>query len=114
MKQLEFFEGREARDAGMAKAAEHAEVVVPGWNDLAFDQFKEFLSNHPGEFMGEDFRAYCAMVDFPLPPHARAFGGVILRAVKAGIISRTGYGKVRNVKAHCANAAIWRAVRRAS
>jgi hypothetical protein len=39
---------------------------------------------------------------------------MIMRAVKAGLIQQSGTGKVKNIKAHRANAAIWRPVKKAS
>jgi hypothetical protein len=112
--QLNIFDGRQARDEGINKASDHAEAVNPGWNDQAFTMLKQFISVYPGEFMGEDFRAYCAMVDFPLPPHARAFGGVIHKAAKSGLIKKIRIAPVKNVKAHCAFASVWQAVKKAS
>jgi hypothetical protein len=112
MRQMEIFEAREARDQGIAAAADHAEQVNPGWNDQAYDFLKKFIDIRQGPFMAEEVRSYAALIDFPLPPHARAWGGIILRAVKAGLIQQDGTGKVTNVKAHRANAAIWRAIRK--
>jgi hypothetical protein len=113
-KQLNIFEAREARDQGINRAVMHADETIPDWSSKAYGLLLQFLSIHVGPFMTEEVRTYAAQIDFPLPPHARAWGGVMLRAVKAGIIQQAGTAKVKNVKAHCANAAIWRQVKKAS
>ncbi len=105
---LKIVTGKDTRDAGIKKAVEHADEAVPGWSEKGYQLLLVFLSKHNGPFMAEEVRSYAALIDFPLPPHARAWGGVIARAAKAGIITRVGYSKVKNVKAHCANAAVWK------
>ena len=101
--------GAELRDRGMKKAIDHAEQETPNWGDLAFDQLKEFTSMFPDlEFMAEDFREYAVLRDLPIPPHNRAFGSVMARAARAGLIVKVRYGQVQNPKAHRANAAVWR------
>lgn len=99
--------GRENRDSGMQTAISHADAVSPEWSVRAYSLLQRYLKDYPGEFMAEDFRSFCAQVDFELPPHARAFGGVISRAAKAGLIRKVRIGQVKNVKAHCALASVW-------
>lgn len=101
------FTGEQLKRAGMALAQEHADAVTPGWSELAY-QFlvNQFLPLHK-RFMAEDVRSYAAQVDFTLPPHARAWGGVIAKAAKEYLIIKTSIRPVKNPKAHCANAALW-------
>lgn len=99
--------GRENRDSGMQTAVNHADAISPGWSVRAYSLLQRYLKDYHGEFMAEDFRSFCAQVDFDLPPHARAFGGVINRAAKAGLIRKVRIDQVKNTKAHCANAAVW-------
>jgi hypothetical protein len=101
-----------AKNDGIQRATDHAEAVSPGWNEQCYQLLLKFLSNHAGPFMAEDFRAYCALLDFDLPPSARAFGGVIVRARIAGIIEKVGYRNVRNVKAHATPATLWQATKK--
>lgn len=112
--QLDIFRAREAKNDGIQQAIDHANYLMPNWSNDAYSLLIKFLSVHVGTFMAEEVRSYAAMIDFPLPPHARAWGGVMQRAAKEGLIQRVGYGKVKNVKAHQANAAIWRQVKKAS
>jgi hypothetical protein len=108
-KQIDLFEARELRDKGIEKAMSHANEVIPDWSEKAYQLLREFLSRHSGPFMTEEVRSYAALVDFPLPPHARAWGSVIVRAVKQGLIQSQGYAKVKNPKAHRTPAALWTA-----
>lgn len=108
--ELNIIKGREGRDEGMERAKVHAEKVNPGWNEKAYERLLEFLKSHHGEFMCEDLRAHFAMNDYELPPHNRAFGGIMMRAAKSGIIKKVDCRSVSNPKAHAANAAVWRKV----
>jgi hypothetical protein len=77
-----------------------------GWTKEAFRLLKEFIP-HQKQFMCEEFRDYCHSKGLTLPSSNRAFGGIILKAMREGLIRRIGYGKVKNPKAHAANAAVW-------
>lgn len=100
--------GAQLRDEGIARAEKHAEKVDPEWAAKAYKFFTEiFLRDHNGPFMAEQVRSAAAYLDFPLPPNARAWGGVFLKARTAGIIKSLGTKPVRNPKAHRANAALW-------
>lgn len=106
--QLKFLTGEELRDAGIEQAINHANEVTPDWSDMAFEKLKEYIKAFPGEFMAENFRSEMALQDFPLPPSARAWGGVIRRAAIAGLIVRVRHQQVSNKKAHCCFASVWR------
>ncbi len=108
---LDINQGRRLRDMGIEKAVLHAEQQEPQWADKAFDLLKQFLNGQHNPFMAEDLRSYAALIDFPLPPCARAWGGVMARAAKAGLIERIGIQQVRNKKAHCANASLWHRIK---
>ena len=89
---------------GMNQALEHAEEVYENWGDHAF----EMLKRYPGEqFMAEDVREWAESMGFPSAPSNRAWGGVIARARRAGIIRRIGYRAVNNPKAHRTPATLW-------
>ena len=106
---LDIKQARKLRDGGVEKAEEHAEREWTDWKEKAYEFLKYFLDNHNGPFMAEEVRSLAAYQDFPLPPSARAWGGIIIRAAKEGLIVRMGIQKVKNKKAHCANAAVWMA-----
>ena len=98
--------GAELRDIGIKKAVDHAEVKNENWSDVAYDFLKKYITGKR-EFMAEDFR-YAAEGIVPEPPSLRAYGGIISRAAKDGLIFRIGYSQVKNPRAHMANAAVWR------
>jgi len=107
---LDIKQARAERDNGIKRAADHADRVSDGWSDRAYQFLLKFLGNHNGPFMAEEVRSAAALMDFELPPSARAWGSVVLKAAKAGIIERIGIQKVKNKNAHCANATVWRQV----
>lgn len=83
---------------------EHIETTA--WTKDAFKLLKEFIPKQK-QFMCEEFRDYCVVQGLSMPTNSRAFGGIILRGMREGLIRRVGYGKVKNPKAHAANAAVW-------
>lgn len=105
--QLDILSSIAERDAGIQTAITHADAVTPDWSSMAYEELKRFLKITPGEFMGENFRSHCAQIDFPLPPHARAFGGIIVKAYKSGLIRRVRFDQVSNKKAHACFASVW-------
>lgn len=107
-KQLNIFEATAARDAGMQTAIEHAEAVHEVWSDKAYAFLLSYARNCKQPFMVEDVRA-ASMENVPEPPSKRAWGGIVAKAAKAGIIQHAGYAQVKNIKAHCTPAAVWKA-----
>lgn len=105
--------GRELRDIGMRIATESAEKKNPGWGDKCFELLKKYLMTTPAPtFQAESFRIWAHEDQRLEYPHSgRAYGGVITRAAKAGLIVKDGIGPVSNPRAHCANASIWKIVR---
>lgn len=106
--QLDMFASAQARNEGMAIASDHAEACYNGWNDVAYNFLVSFLSTR-STFMTEDVREASDGI-VPNPPSNRAWGSVVVRAAKNGLIERIGYGEVSNKKAHCTPASIWRTV----
>lgn len=101
-------EARRLKNEGIDRAVTKADKDNPGWSDRAYEFFvNKFLLNHNGPFMGEDFRSYCALMDFPLPANNRAFGAVFVRAKSRGIIKSVGKQPTRAKKSHQANAELW-------
>ena len=83
---------RRERDAGMAQATDHADDVVPEWQDMAFDFLVAFAKRHPF-FISEDVSYASKGAGFPQPPTDRAWGSVYRRAAKAGLIVQHGIGR---------------------
>jgi hypothetical protein len=97
--------GKRYADDGAKRAIDHAEIESPSWADKAGDFLIQYIK-HGKEFMVEDLRL-ASRGTIPEPPSLRAWGGVIKRAAKAGLIYRTGTKSVKNVNAHAAFASTW-------
>lgn len=108
MSQLELnFSGEQLRDEGIKSATINANQVIDKWSERAYATLLKILPSDIN-FMTEDIRAWSLNVGLPEPPSLRAWGGLILRASKNGLIEKIGHGKVSNAKAHHCFAAIWR------
>lgn len=108
MNQLTFLDesGVVLRDLGIKRAADHTESIHPGWQRLALGYVREYACRHK-QFLGEDVRLYAEKHGLPEPSHKRAWGAVMLAAVRAGVIERIGTAPVKNATAHRAFASVW-------
>ncbi len=106
--QLNIEFSKKARDKGIERAVAHADKEVDSWSHDAYEAFKNWLAaKEQGEtFLIEDFREAVAQT-LEDPPSRRAFGFLPLKAAKDGLITKAGYGKVKNVKAHLTPASLW-------
>ena len=104
------FTGPGLRDAGIRLAHESTESHSPGWSDRALDFVRQYAQTHV-EFLGEDVRTYAEACGFEEPKSKRAWGGVMLAAARQGIVVFVRKVSVKNPKAHCANASLWRSKR---
>lgn len=99
-----FDQARARRDLGMQRAADHASRVEPEWIDRAFTFLSDFARTH-GEFLSEDVVAAASTADFPEPPDRRAWGHVVNRASRAGLIRRVGAKPART--SNCSLKPVW-------
>lgn len=108
---LSFVTGRDLRDAGMHTAITNAEQQSLNWPDEAMRALQMYLLDHPNrKFMTEDVREYAYNVlAVPYPPHCRAWGAIIAKAARNGLIERVSIGPVKTASSHMANASVWRA-----
>ena len=103
--QLNLFTGQQLRDKGISQAVDNADNNSENWSGKAYQFLLSYIKQNR-EFMAEDVRlASVGIVD--APPSSRAWGGIIVRAVKAGLIQRVGFRNVSNAKAHCTPASLW-------
>ena len=103
--QLNLFTGQQLRDKGISQAVNHADQQSENWSHYAYQFLLSYIKQNR-EFMTEDVRAASVgIVDEP--PSSRAWGGIIVRAVKSGLIRRLGFRSVSNAKAHCTPASVW-------
>lgn len=103
-------EARKRRDDGMQRAADHAEAVKEGWGDTAYTYLCTYArTNH--SFTTEDVRMAAEKAgDLAVPPDKRAWGSVVARAVRAGVLRRSGFVTARDPKVHCNNIALWQSL----
>lgn len=100
------FSGDRLKELGMAMAEESANNKVEGWSDMAFELLKRYLKINKEPFMTEFFRQWTED-KLPEPPSKRAFGAVISRASREGLIKHCGYAPTTNYKAHKTPASVW-------
>ena len=98
--------GTQLRDKGIKQAIDNADDTHEKWSEKAYKFLTDYIRSHH-EFMTEDVRV-ASEKKIPIPPSNRAWGGIILRASKAGLITRVGFSSVKNVKAHRTPATVWR------
>ena len=77
----------EAGVIGMTLASDHADAESAGWSDRAYAALLAAAHAMGGSFTIEQARARC-VVD--APPDGRAWGAVVNRAARAGVILKTG------------------------
>lgn len=102
--------GRALAEAGGNAALDHADREEPGWSDQAEAHFTAFLAG-PGydkPFMAEHVRAWAQKRGLAEPPDARAWGPILMRAARNGIIVKHGYGPAGNRTAHASPTTIWK------
>lgn len=104
MTQLTLFSGAALRDQGMQQAIEHAEQDAPGWSQRAL----EMLDACPMDrFMVEDLREWAYANGLDRVDNDRAWGSVITKAARLGLVMHNGYRSVKNRKAHATPASVW-------
>lgn len=91
---------------GMERALDHADEATPGWSDQAVERVRQF-AHIRSEFLGEDVRVWAHAQGLPLPPVACAWGAVMVRAAREGIIERDGYATTRIPPQHSKPAVRW-------
>lgn len=96
--------GEELKQQGMQLALDNAEKSSPGWGDLAICYLRMFPKK---TFLAEEVRNWSHNNGLAIPPNARAWGGVMVRAKKRGFIKFIGYKSVNNPKAHRTPASYW-------
>lgn len=108
MKQLNLFSGAELRDNGITAALENADRQICNWSYHAYQFLLEYTKANK-QFMAEDVRnASIGIIE--TPPSSRAWGGILVKAAKSGLIKRIGFKNVKNAKAHCTPATLWEVV----
>lgn len=106
-------EGCRRRDAGIKQAKEHADAVSPQWSQRAYNLFVTWLKEQRPRknFKGEDFRIFLELGELiERPPNDRAYGSIMQKAAKCGLIKKVGYTTTVNPKAHNTPCTLWEKV----
>jgi hypothetical protein len=107
--ELDFAKARTWAENGITVAALNTESHVAGWSNMALDKMKEFISINKQPFLVEQVRRFAHSRGLPRPESDRAWGGVVSRAARRGLIRHVGYAKTSNPLAHNTPAALWEA-----
>ena len=77
------------RDLGMLRSADHADRDTPGWTEQALEALRDFALRQSEPFTIEYARAQLER-ELTRPPDLRAWGAVTLKAIRTGVLVRTG------------------------
>ena len=100
--------GAQLRDKGIKQALDNANDTHEKCSEKAYKFLRTWIESQY-EFMTEDVRI-ASEKEIPKPPSNRAWGGIILKASRAGLINKVGFSNVKNAKAHCTPATVWRVI----
>lgn len=103
-------QGELLRDEGIQRAVEHADAVEVDWSERAYRWLERMRFRRPGfRFTTEQLRAFSLFDDIPEPPDARAWGGIAVRAARAGLIEATGeFKKCMSPIGHRRDVRVWK------
>lgn len=97
------------RDQGMQRALEHAEEDVKHWGDLAYTFLVSWCRTQADLFTGEDITDASKDRKLIQPATDKAWGQVIRRAARRGIIVKVDNEGVRS-KGHTSPCPRWRSM----
>jgi hypothetical protein len=79
------------RDAGIARARDHAEADLPGWTETAAAFLAAYADDCGGTFLVEQARA-ASVGRLPQAANDKAWGAAAVFAIRRGWIAKAGYG----------------------
>lgn len=97
------------RDEGIQRAVDHADRVEADWSSNAYAMLVQY-ARHKGSgahITSEAVRNHCEWFGLPLPPDKRAWGAVMLKASRAGVIRKAGWTTANDPKVHCNPVSLW-------
>jgi hypothetical protein len=101
--------GQALKEEGMQQAIENADRQIGDWSLSAFNLFRFFLKDKQVgfQFMAEQAREFSESRGLEIPPTRRAWGSIVARAKREGLIKHVGFSQVNNPKAHRTNVSVW-------
>ena len=97
----------ELAERGANRAAAHADRVSEGWSKSAMAFLRLYAACTRNTFTTETVRRLALYADVLPPPDARAWGAVVKRAHREGIIEPCGYAKAGK-SGHAGPRTLWR------
>lgn len=88
---IDFDAAAAARDAGIARAAAHANRVESEWTGQALGMLTAYAHQADGPFLIEQARAWAEEKGLPPPPDKRSWGAVARQAAAKNRIRKAGY-----------------------
>ena len=89
------------------RAATAQDRRSPNWQDRAIGLLSLYLI-HNDTFITEDFRIWATCNGLDAPKEPRAYGAVMIRAKKAGMIRSTGeYRQMKSEQSHSCPKMVW-------
>lgn len=96
----------EAGRIGMELASDRAERTTPGWREDAFGYVQRFAAAHRDrDFLAEEIAPWAYEQGCARAPDDRAWGAIIQRAGREGVIEQTGLAAKNKLSG---NASTWR------
>jgi hypothetical protein len=94
------------RDDGMRRAVDHADRVAPQWSEQALDAVRAFSLTRD-HITSEQVRQWAEKDGLSAPPDGRAWGAIMRRAAKEGLIRKIGWTTATDPKVHCNPVSLW-------
>ena len=96
-----------ALDAGHAAADAALRNAGITWAEQAMNLLEQYKQKADGKFLCEDVRVFAENNGLSKPPDSRAWGGVIKRAQRLGIVVPAGYAMTRHPSCHAGVKTAW-------
>lgn len=103
--------GKSGRDTGMARVTASADDAHANWSATAYLTLRAFVRRREHAFTAENVRAFATEKGLPDCHDDRAWGPVLRRAAKEGLIRKTGYRQAEGRACHMHPVTLWRVVR---
>lgn len=94
----------------MRRALLSAESKNSLWPAQAMDMLRRFVESYGGPFMVEDVRAFAYKQGLQHPDLDQAWGAIVRRAAKSGLIVKIGQGVAKDPTRHRGYTALWQRI----
>lgn len=104
-------DGAKLAGQGARRAALSAENANPGWQQSAYERLERFAAARKAQgvlnLTSEQVRKDAEAGDLPVPPDKRAWGAVMMRASRAGLLVKNGWVNAEDPKVHANPVSLW-------